>query len=134
MPQDTKAKDHATQSAERPSLQGLVATRDDERALLDALEQAFDYRGDCTIVTTDERTIAGYIFDRRTGDTLGESNLRLLPPDADDPVTITYDRIARVEFTGKDPAHGKSFERWIQKFIDKKLKGESANIESESLD
>jgi hypothetical protein len=120
--------------AEKPSLQGLIATREDRAALLDALEKAFDYRGDCTITTTDARTITGYIFDRRRGAALEDSYVRVMLPDSDAPQRIAFSTIDRVEFSGKDPAHGKTFERWVQKYIEKKLAGQRASIESESLD
>ncbi len=133
MPQETKA-DRAFVAAKEKTLQGLVATRADELALLDALEQAFDYRGDCTVATTDGRAVTGYIFDRRRGDTLDDSTLRLLTAESDDPVTIRFSEIDRLEFTGRDTAHGKSFETWVNKFIEKRLAGESASIECESLE
>jgi len=134
MPQETKSKgipgvDHAA-----ASLQGLVATRADERALLDALEKAFDYRGDCTITRADGTSVTGYIFDRRTGATLDASVLRLMTADSDAPVLIKYAEIDRLDFSGKDPAHGKSFENWVARYVEKKLAGETASIESEPLD
>jgi hypothetical protein len=85
---------------------GLVATREDERALLDALEKAFDYRGDCTITTAGGDAVTGYIFDRRRGETLDASTLRLMTPDSDEHVTVRFSEIARLEFTGRDTAHG----------------------------
>lgn len=130
MPQDVKVEP----TEECPSLQGLVATREDESALLDALEKAFDYRGDVTLEMTDGRAVTGYIFDRRRGATLRDSTVRLLPADSDQRVVATFDTIARVEFSGKDTAHGKTFENWIRKFTEKRLKGETAGIESESLE
>lgn len=133
MPQETKAHPDPA-AADSPSLQGLVASRDDEKALLDALEKAFDYRGDCTITRTDNSTITGYIFDRCVGTTLADSNLRLMTPDSDDHVTIAFDTIDRLEFSGKDTAHGKTFERWVERYVEKKLAGETASIESEALD
>ncbi|HVZ93076.1 MAG TPA: hypothetical protein VG797_01055 [Phycisphaerales bacterium] len=136
MPQEVKSND-PHQSTERPSLQGLCATRDDERALLDALEQAFDYRGDVTITLAGgggAKTISGYIFDRRTGQTLRDSYLRLMTATSDDKVKVVYADIERLEFTGKDTAHGKTFESWLKRYVDKKLKGERASIESEKLD
>ncbi len=135
MPQETKSGgfDGAVAAAESPSLQGLAVTRDDERALLDALEQAFDYRGDVMVTLEDGRTVAGYIFDRRTGATLIESRLRLLPADSDERLTVRYCDIARLEFSGRDAAHGKSFERWLKKYVEKRLAGERASIESEPL-
>lgn len=134
MPQDVKAAhDPAREEANR-SLQGLVATRDDEHALADALERAFDYRGDVTLTLASGETVAGYIFDRRRGRSLADSVVRLLPPDSDARRTIPFSDIARIEFSGKDTAHGKTFENWVKRFTEKRLKGESAGIESESLD
>lgn len=135
MPQETKSKGvNGGAGAGASSLQGLVATRADERALLDALEKAFDYRGDCTIGRADGTTVTGYIFDRRTGDSLADSTLRLMTADSDTPVVITYTDIERLEFSGRDAAHGKSFETWVTRYIEKKLAGETASIESEPLD
>lgn len=138
MPQETKSKfasNPAVPGPEgTPSLQGLVATREDERALLGALEKAFDYRGDVSLSLTDGSVVTGYIFDRRAGATLAASSVRLLRDGSDEKVTIAFDRIARIEFTGRDTALGKSYESWLKKYVEKKLKGEAANIESEKLE
>ncbi|GAB4546024.1 MAG: hypothetical protein Tsb0013_04410 [Phycisphaerales bacterium] len=134
MPQETKAHDNQTpdgQAQERASLQGMVATKDDERALLDALEEAFDYRGDITLTLTDGTSVMGYLFDRRRKDTLADSIVRLMTPESDEYVVVSFDRIEKLEFTGKDTAHGKTFERWVERFIEKKLAGEKASIEGE---
>lgn len=147
MPQETKIKE-TPQAAARTSLEGLAVTREDEKALLDALEKAFDYRGDVTITLTatsamgalggEGTTVAGYIFDRSRGATLGQSRVRLMvaPPDprAGQKVAIPFSQIAGVEFTGKDAAHGKTFENWVRRFTETRLKGERAGIESERLD
>ena len=132
MPQDVKAE--YVNPSEKPSLQGLIATQDDERALIDALEKAFDYRGDVTLTVRGGRYIAGYIFDRRRGDTLNDSSVRILPEDSDEKIAVRFSEIERVEFSGKDTAHGKTFENWVKRFTEKRLKGESAGIESEALD
>jgi len=139
MPQEAKSGGNidnlvAMAAGEKGSLQGLVATREDESALLGALEQAFDYRGDVTLTLTDGSSVFGYIFDRRRGGRLADSSVRLLTPDSDERVSVAFDRISRVEFTGRDAAAGKSFETWVKKYVEKKLAGEKASIESESLD
>ena len=46
-----------------------------------ALEKAFDYRGDVTLTLKDGRVIHGYIFDRRPGATLSDSAVRVMPSD-----------------------------------------------------
>ena len=132
MPQETKTEYDAPRAHE-PSLQGLVAGREDETALLDALEKAFDYRGDVTITTTDRRTIEGYIFDRRRADTLAGSTVRLMDKSGER-ITVAFSDIDALEFTGKDTAAGKTFDKWIERYIEKKRAGEEASIESESLD
>lgn len=103
------------------TLQGLVVTQDDEAALINALEEAFDYRGDVTIHTTQGESVEGFIFDRVKGGTLADSRVRLLPPDSDEKRTIAYSEIASLDFTGKDTAHGKSFESYLRKFVTRTL-------------
>lgn len=138
MPQETKSKFQAgaasVPSPAPASLQGLVATSADEAELVRALEQAFDYRGDVTITHVDGRAIEGYIFDRRRGQGLSDSTVRLMLPATGEKVTVAFSQIERLEFTGRDTAAGKSFETWLKKYVDKKLAGEKASIESEALD
>lgn len=106
-----------------------MATPEERRA---AMDQAFDYRGDVTIQTTDGRTIEGYVFDRRSD---GPSPVvRILPKDGSPRLTVPYDQIARLVFSGRDTAAGKSWETWVRKYVQKKLAGEKAEIQPESLD
>lgn len=114
------------------TLQGWSALLADDASRLAVLEKAFDFRGDCTLTLTDGRTLAGYIFDRRRGPTAGESTVRLLGEASEERVTVRYTDIAKVDF-GRDTAAGKSFETWIKKYVEKRLKGEKASIESEAL-
>ena len=132
MPQETKAKSGT--GDEKPSLQGMVASREDEIGLIGALERAFDYRGDVTIHRTDGSSVEGYIFDRRKGETLAASSVRIMLADGGEKVRIGFDEIDRLEFSGRDMAHGKSFEGWVKRYIEKKRAGETASIESETLD
>jgi hypothetical protein len=48
--------------------------------------------------------------------------------------TISYDRIARLEFSGKDTAAGKTWENWVRRYVEKRLAGERASIDAEPLD
>ena len=132
MPQETKA-DYDNPRSSEPTLQGLVASREDEKALLDALEDAFDYRGDVTITRTDDTSVEGYIFDRRRKDTLADSTVRLMTKEGER-VTIAFSDIAKLAFTGKDTAAGRSFEKWIERYVAKKQAGQEASIESEKLE
>ena len=70
------------------TLQGWVPEMASEQELREALEKAFDYRGDVTITRKDGSKIEGYIFDRVTGETLSASFVRLLPKDSNQRVKI----------------------------------------------
>lgn len=110
--------------SERKNLQGLVAELGTREQLDAALDEAFDYRGDILITRKDGSKIEGYVFDRRKGKTSSDSYLRLLPKDGGPRVSIGYDEIAGLAFTGRDMAAGKSWEAWVQHYWEKKAAGE----------
>src|SRR3954451_19633058 len=120
MPQETKSHPSDVASPDElevapgfshDNLQGWIPALATDDEIRDALEKAFDYRGDVTITTKDGRAIEGYVFDRRSsGKTLSDCAVRMIPRDRDDKIAISYADIARLEFTGKDTAAGKSFE------------------------
>ncbi len=87
-----------------------------------------------TITRKDGSTVEGYIFDRRTGATLEDSVVRLFPKDQAEKISISYADIAGLAFTGRDTAAGKSWEAWMKKYLEKKAKGEKADLEPENLD
>jgi hypothetical protein len=117
------------------TLQGWVPALANDDELREALEKAFDYRGDVQVTRKDGSTIEGYIFDRTMGKTLGDSFVRVLPKDSNQRVRITYSDIAALAFTGRDTAAGKSWEAWVKKYWMKKEKGgEDLSLQPESLD
>src|SRR5579859_2949554 len=85
-------------------LEGWVPELASEEEVRQALEKAFDYRGDVTITRKDGSKIEGYIFDRRTGKTLTDSAVRLFPKDSGEKLAIPYADIAALAFTGRDTA------------------------------
>jgi hypothetical protein len=101
---------------------------------LRAFDAAFDYRGDVTLGLADGTALECYVFDRRAGATLAEGAVRVLVAASGERRTIPYDRITRLEFSGKDTAAGKSWENWIRRYVEKRLAGEHASIESEPVD
>ena len=105
-------------------LEGWVPDLATPEELKDALEQAFDYRGDVLITRKNGAKVEGYIFDRRAGRTLAESRVRLMPKDGSSKTSIPYSDIAALAFTGRDMAAGKSWENWVRKYWEKKAAGE----------
>ena len=123
------------QGRDREELQGSVPSlaTDEERRV--AFEKAFDYRGDVTLTLRDGSIVSGYIFDRRTAETLERSAVRVIPADRRTKLTIPYSNIAALSFSGRDTAAGKSFEAWVKKYNEKKAAGErNIAIEPEKLD
>jgi len=107
---------------EHENLQGKVFEAASEEELREALEKAFDYRGDVTITLKNGSSIEGYIFDRN------HLQVRLFPKDSSTKISIQYANIAGLAFTGRDTAAGKSWEAWVKKYWEKKQAGEQ-NIE-----
>jgi hypothetical protein len=116
-------------------LEGWVPELAGEEEVRQALEKAFDYRGDVTITCKDGSRVEGYIFDRRSGKTLADSAVRLFPKDADQKISIPYSDIAALAFSGRDTAAGKSFDAWVRKYWAKKAAGEkNIGIQAEALE
>lgn len=119
---------------ERASFEGWIPELATDDELREALEKAFDYRGDITVRLADGTKIEGYIFDRRSGSSLEASFVRLLPRDSSKRVKISYRDIRGLEFSGRDTAAGKSWEAWIRKYWEKRERsGERLSLEPERL-
>jgi hypothetical protein len=142
MPQQTKAHPYSAEETEiapgfvHEKLEGYIPAMASDDEVRTALEKAFDYRGDITLTRKDGSIIEGYLFDRRSdGKSLADCVVRIFPKDRDTKLSISYADIARIEFTGRDTAAGKSFETWVKKYQAKKAAGEkNIGIEPEKLD
>jgi len=124
---------------ERENLEGWIPELASEAEVREALEKAFDYRGDVTVTRKDGSTIEGYLYDRRSEPTLEASLVRIIPTPKEgvpvERVMVSYADIAALQFTGRDTAAGKTFEAWIKKYWEKKAAGETnIQIEPEALD
>ena len=129
MPQETKSMPEPV-----ASLPGWSVDLGNEQTAFDVLEKAFDYRGDVTLTLRGGKVVTGYLFDRQRGLGLSDSSVRLLGPSSEEKIRLAYDQIAHIAFSDRDPAAGKSFETWVKKYVEKKLAGEKASIESEVLE
>jgi hypothetical protein len=120
---------------EREQLEGWVPEMATEDEVREALEKAFDYRGDITVTRKDGSQVQGYLFDRRSGSTLANSFVKIIPTYEKIKLNIAYSEIAALEFSGRDNAAGKTFEAWVKKYWEKKAAGETnIQIEPEKLD
>lgn len=119
-------------AGERESLQGWIPELASEEEIREALEKAFDYRGDVTITRKDGTVVEGYIFDRRSGKTLADSLVRVLPKESNQRQSIPYSEIAALTFSGRDTAAGISFQAWIRRYWEKRAAGESYDLSPET--
>jgi hypothetical protein len=105
-------------------LEGFVPSLASDDELRNALEKAFDYRGDVTITDKAGKRIEAFIFNRHTGATLAESYVQYFEPNVNGKQKLSYTAIARLEFTGKDRAAGKHWEDWVKAYNQRKAAGE----------
>jgi hypothetical protein len=120
---------------QRESVEGWIPELASEEELREALEKAFDYRGDVTLTKKDGSKLEGYIFDRVSGSTLETSFVRVLLKDSGNRQKISYPEIAALAFSGRDPAAGKSWEAWVKKYWEKKAAGgHGASLHPEALE
>ena len=119
---------------QREQLEGWIPSLASETEIREALEKAFDYRGDVTLTLKDSSVVQGYVFDRRPAATLDQSVVRIIPAGERTKISISYSQISALAFTGRDNAAGRTFEAWINKYWEKKAAGEkNIGIEAETL-
>ncbi len=122
-------------AADRSNLEGWIPEIANENDLREALEKAFDYRGDVTLTLKSGERFEAFIFNRQTGKTLADSHAQYFAPGAPDKRTVCYADIARLEFSGKDRAAGKQWEDWVRKYNERKAAGEkSIALHPDALD
>jgi hypothetical protein len=123
----------------REGIEGWVPELATDDELREALEKAFDYRGDVTLTLKSGSPagpiVEGYIFDRTTGVSLTTSFVRVLVKDSHQRVKIAYADIAALAFTGRDTAAGKSWEAWVRKYWERKAAGAAGvSLQPDSLE
>jgi transcriptional antiterminator Rof (Rho-off) len=107
------------------NLEGWTPTLASEDDLRDAVEKAFDYRGDVTLTLKSGERIEAYIFNRQAAPALADSYLQYFVPGDAVKHRVSYALITGIEFTGKDRAAGKHWEDWVKSYNEKKAAGET---------
>lgn len=121
----TDTKNHT--AALTGSLEGRIFTPASPTETAEAIELAFDYRGDVTVTVQSGESVIGYLFNRQI--LTDGSYLDLFPADSPDPRRIPYSDIATIAFTGEDTATGKSWEAWVSK-KESERRAEAAHVEA----
>ena len=111
------------------SLEGRVFRPASQAELTEAVELAFDYRGDVTIELASGEALVGYLFNREASPP--DPWIELFPSDNPVPRKIAYGDILSLAFTGEDTANGRSWEAWVSK-KESERRADAARIEAEA--
>lgn len=108
----TDTKSHSAQGAVS-SLQGRQFAPHSFNELAEAIELAFDYRGDVTVTLRSGQQVTGYLFNRTVR---GQDSTFEIFPEGDSGVqSVRYGDVVSVAFSGEDTASGNSWENWVAK-------------------
>jgi hypothetical protein len=121
----TDTKNHTAASG---SLEGRILRPASPSERAEAVEFAFDYRGDVTLTLASGETVVGYIFNREAA---GPRPVLHVFPASGGSRTIPYSDVAAIAFTGEDTASGKSWEAWVAK-KESERRAESERVEAEA--
>ena len=126
MPADIKTQP----STAHASLEGSAFTFQSDAERVEAIDKAFDYRGDVTL-TLINGPIEGYMFNRDASAT--PPRVEVFIKGSEEPTIIPYADITAIAFTGRDTADGKSWTAWVnKKESDRKAEAERIKAESEA--
>jgi hypothetical protein len=108
----TDAKYHTPEAG---ALEGRVFCPTTPAELAEAVDLAFDYRGDVTLQLQSGAMIEGYLFNRNPSGS--RPFLQLFPKGESGVREVPYAEVVTIAFTGNDTASGKSWEAWVAKKV-----------------
>ncbi len=111
------------------SLEGRVFQPASAAELAEAIDWAFDYRGDVTLGLNTGEQLVCFLFNRDRGH--AEPSVEVYVDGSPAPRVIPYRLIASVTFTGHDTASGKSWEAWVSKKASQR-QAEADRVEAEA--
>ena len=94
--------------------QGYRYEGTDTTLLAAAIEAAFDYRGDVTLLVAGGAELKGYLSNRDLA--ASEPFVEILQPESARPRRLRLAEVRGVVLHGKDPASGKSWETWVKNY------------------
>lgn len=106
-------------TSEQQSLQGREFRPENFEALVAAVREVVDYRGDVTLVQKDGTSVTGYVFnaDLARPET---AYVEYFPSTRPARERLDLCNVVAVRFSGKDMASGRSWEAWVAKWDAKK--------------
>ena len=117
--------------SEPESLEGRLFRPATRAELVEAIELAFDYRGDVSLELTSGQQVEGYVSNREAS--AMQPFLQIFPKDGSAVRTIPYADVKAIGFTGKDTASGKSWEAWVaKKEAQRRAEAEQASTEAKA--
>jgi hypothetical protein len=125
MPAEVKSQPNPHRAA---SLEGTVFTIQSEADRIEAIDKAFDYRGDVTLTLANE-TLECFMFNRDAA--ARPPRVEVFIKGSDEPRVIPYADVMAIAFSGKDTANGKSWDAWVNKKQSER-DAEAARIKAES--
>ncbi|MEX2431119.1 MAG: hypothetical protein WD645_04290, partial [Dehalococcoidia bacterium] len=90
--------------------QGDEANTESKSGIADAVDFAFDYRGDVTVHTANGASITGYLYNRNPS--AAPPFVELFETETGERIRLRYDEIEDIQFTGRDTASGQSYAAW----------------------
>lgn len=112
--------------------QGWSSSLNSPAARRQAIEIAFDYRGDVTLTLASGEKLVGFLFNRDLEAWVpfvemflkGEEQAR----------RIELDELVEIELSGADPAAGRTWDAWMKKVAEAEASGKIAELYPEETD
>lgn len=122
----------ATESTSSASLQGWSNAFDTPEAKWQAIEIAFDYRGDITLSLAGGEELIGFLFNRDLE--CDAPFVEVFPKGDEQARRIAVSDIVGLELSGADPAAGRTWDAWLQKVAQAEASGKIAELYPEESD
>ena len=118
-----------TDLARQNSLEGKTFQPANREELAKHMQDAFDYRGDTTLLMNDGSTVEGYVFNFDAKRAQVQVYVKGEGKDSF-PQTIDFNKVIGLSFSGADTAFGKSWDAWQTK-SEKQRAAEAERIRKE---
>ncbi len=114
------------------SPQGMTFHCQTDQERIEAIDQAFDYRGDVTLSLVNGTTMEGYMFNRISQPP--HPHIQMFLKGEEKQTIVPYSDIQSIAFSGKDTADGQSWQnRMDKKEAERQAEADRIKVENEKL-